>query len=321
VTRSFSVIPDQIPARLLSLRERSGHMMTAESLSTISTLLSSAQTVCIFFPAKASADTILSAVSFGKGLQALGKNVTVSSPGPVAERLQQFSGVGEVSKELGNKNLDVSFPYSEEQVDKVSYHIDEETKTFHLVVQPRRGAKPLDSSLVTYTLSGADADLIFTFGVDRLEDLDQLYIGYEQLFEQTSIVSVHTFDTPFGTVKVNTSGAASYAEVVAYLLQELGVELGEEVSTTLLAAIESATQTFKSLAVTAQTFEIAGKLLVMGARRVRIQEEHAPRQASSQDGMTKKFIPVTPKEAPITEKTKVKHKPDQVPRNPGVRLV
>lgn len=306
-------------------------MMTAESLSTITSLLPSSQSVCIFFPDKASPDVILSAVSFARGLQVLGKSVTVSSPGIISERLKQFTGVGEVSHELGNKNLDVSFPYSEEQVDKVSYHIEDETQTFHLVVQPRRGAKPLDANQVTFSLTGADADLIFTFGVDRLEDLEQLYVGYEQLFEQTSVVSFHTYDTGYGTVKINIAGSPSYAEVIAYLLQQLEVPLDPEISTNLLTAIESATQTFRSLSVTAQTFEIASRLLAMGARRVRLSEENVQPQVQAgehvvaQDGVAKKFIPIQPKERYSSEKApdkqKSKSKREEVPSNPGMRMV
>ncbi len=247
-------------------------MTTAESFSTIASLLPTAQTVCVFFPANAAPDVILSAVTFGLGLRSLGKNVTISSPGPIGDRLQPFTGIAEVTSELGNKNLDVSFPYQEEQVDKVSYHIDEENKQFHLVIQPRKGERPLDPSAVEFSMSGAEADLIFTFGIDKLEDLNQLYIGYEQLFENTSVISVHTYETAYGAIKVTTTGSASYAEVIAYLLQELQASIDPEMATNLLAAIESATQTFKSLAVTAQTFEIAGKLLAVGARRLRIAE-------------------------------------------------
>lgn len=309
-------------------------MMTAESLSTITSLLPNAQSICVFFPAKASPDVILSAVTFARGLQSIGKNVTISSPGLISDRFKQFAGVSEVSKELGNKNLDVSFPYTEDQVDKVSYHIDEETQTFHLVVQPKRGFKPMDSQQVTYTLTGADADLIFTFDVDKLEDLEQLYIGYEQLFEQTSVVSIHTYDTNFGTVKVNISGSASYGEVVAYILQQLEVPLDAEVATNLLTAIESATQTFRSLSVTAQTFEIAGRLLSLGARRIRLNDENQRHQNQAQDkgpgtfspqpstdGLSRKFVPISPKETTPQEKPKPKGKRDEMPSNPGVRLM
>jgi nanoRNase/pAp phosphatase (c-di-AMP/oligoRNAs hydrolase) len=56
-------------------------------------------------------------------------------------------------------------------------------------------------------------------------------------------------------------------------------ELDPEMATNLLAAIEAATQTFRSLSVTPQTFEIAGRLLAAGARRVRLQVDQ-------QDGKT-----------------------------------
>lgn len=305
-------------------------MMTAESLSTITSLLPSAESVCIFFPAKASPDLILSAVTFARGLRNLGKNVTVSCPGPISDRFKQFVGVSEVSKELGNKNLDVSFPYDQERVDKVSYHIDDETQTFHLVVQPRKGAKPLDSNQVSYTLTGAEADLLFAFGVDQLEDLEQLYIGYEQLFEQTSLISIHTYDTAYGSVKVNIAGSASYAEVVAYLLQELNVTFDAEISTNLLTAIESATQTFRSLSVTAQTFEIAGKLLAMGARRVRLNDESRNQDRNPEHGQARSttVLQETTNTQPSTTSVegqnqlkKQKQKREDLPSQPGVRMV
>mgnify|MGYP005845541781 CR=1 FL=1 len=247
--------------------------MTAEHTSSLQSFVSSSQTICVFFADHTSPDVVLSAVAFAQGLSSLGKSVTIASPSRPVQSLQQFDGVPEVGTELGNKNLDVSFPYREEQVDKVSYHIDEEAQRFHLVVQPKKGVKPLDSSQVEFALTGAEADLMILFGVNRLEQLEQLYFGYEELFSQANTVSIHTHDTPYGTLKINISGSASYAEVVAYTLQEMGAELNSEMSTNLLAAIEAATQTFKSLSVAPQTFEIAGRLLAAGARRVRLQAD------------------------------------------------
>lgn len=256
--------------------------MTAEHISSLQSLISSSQTICVFFTDHTSPDVVLSAVAYAKGLSSLGKSVTIASPNRPVQSLQQFEGVVEVSTELGNKNLDVSFPYREEQVDKVSYHIDEEAQRFHLVVQPKKGVKPLDSAQVEFALTGAEADLMIFFGVDRLEQLEQLYFSYEELFSQTNTVSIHMHDTPYGTLKINTSGSASYAEVIAYSLQEMGAELNSEMATSLLAAIEAATQTFKSISVTPQTFEIAGRLLAAGARRVRLQADQQDGKASQQ---------------------------------------
>jgi len=121
--------------------------------------------------------------------------------------------------------------------------------------------------------------------------------------------------------------------VIAYLLQELDVTFDAEISTNLLTAIESATQTFRSLSVTAQTFEIAGKLLSMGARRVRIGEDSRSQdhgQERAQDRVqligegSQQFGALTSRGSqdsvpPLPKKQK--QKKDEVPSNPGVRLV
>jgi hypothetical protein len=252
--------------------------MTAEYTSSLHSLITSAQTVCVFFPSGASTDVVLSAVTLARGVAGMGKSVTVGSPTVPSDQLLQFAGVKEVSTEIGNKNLDVSFPYQKDQVDKVSYHIDEEAKKFHLVVQPKKGVLPLNASDVQFTLTGAEADLIITVAVDQLQHLEQLYIGYEQLFDSTPVVSIHTYETSYGMTKLSTTGAASFGEVIAYVLQNLEVQLDAEMATNLLVAIESATQTFRSMSVTPQTFEIAGKLLSLGARRVRLQTDTQPQK-------------------------------------------
>lgn len=315
--------------------------MTAETLSTLSSVLTTAQTVVLLFPKQHSVDVVLSAVALGQVLESLGKHVTVCCPGPVAERLQSYAGVAEVRSELGNKNLDVSFPYQPEQVDKVSYHIDEEAQRFHLVIQPRKGTLPLDASAVTYELTGAEADLIITFAVDQLDDLEQLYIGYEELYETTTIVSLHSYETAFGNVKFSTAQLASYAEAVAKITQALEVQLTAEPATNLLTALESATQTFRSLAVTADTFTLAGQLLQAGARRKRLAEPDSYPAGEQRSGMlngtvmpsslngessavrpTPALQPIVPQEADKpSDRAKGKKSASTQPSHPGMRVV
>ena len=263
--------------------------MTAEYTSSLHSLLTSAQTVCVFFPSGAPTDVVLSAVTLAQGISRMGKSVTLGSPTAPPHQLLQFVGVGEVSTEIGNKNLDVSFPYQKDQVDNVSYHIDEEEMRFHLVIQPKKGNPPLQAAVVEFALTGAEADLIITVGVDQLQHLEQLYVGYQQLFENTPVVSIHTYETSYGMTKLSTAGAASFGEVIAYILQNVEVQLDAELATNLLVAIESATQTFRSMSVSSQTFEIAGKLLSLGARRVRLQPEsqHQKMQENSSNSTAK----------------------------------
>ncbi len=109
-----------------------------------------------------------------------------------------------------------------------------------------------------------------------MESLDKLYFEYESLYEDTTTISVNTYETTFGSIKISTAGAASTAEVVAYLLQELGAEFTSDIATNLILGIESATDKLQSLAATADTFEIVSKLLRAGGRRLSRAKVHAP---------------------------------------------
>ncbi len=242
--------------------------MTAEQINALKELLSRAQTVFVVLPEKPKPDQAAAALSLYLGLQTIDKSVSILAPKALSGELGYLIGVKEIGTQPGNKNLQVSFPYQEERVDKVSYHIDEENNTFNLVVQPKKGSKALDSKEVSFSYTGADADAIITIGVSNLDSLGSVYLGYEELYENASLISLNTYETTFGTLKVDVSSSASYSEVIAYLLQELGVELSPDMSTNLLAGVEEATDTFRSLSTTADTLEIASKLLRMGGRRM-----------------------------------------------------
>jgi len=248
-------------------------MLTSENIQAVKDCVSSAQTILVIFPANTKPDHAASALSLFLALQGMGKNVSLATPLPVAESLQTLHGWKHASQELGNKNLQISFDYQEDMVDKVSYHIDEEAQKFNLVIQPKKNARPLDSKTVEFSYTGAEADVIFLVGVRNYQSLEQLYIGYEDLFANTTTVSIQSYETEFGSIKLDTSGSPSFSESMAYLIQEIGGEISAEVATNLLAGIEEATDSFRSLSATATTFEIAAQLLKAGARRMARQNK------------------------------------------------
>ncbi len=243
------------------------HMLTPDQVQTIQHTVSLAKTILVIYSPQASVDQVAAAVALHKGLLTLGKSSTLLSPIKPAHDFSVVDGVDQTATELGNKNLEVSFDYQEDMVDKVSYNIDEEAKKFRLIIQPRKDAKPLDSKTVEFSYTGADADAIFLVGVSGLDSLDALYVGYEQLYQDVTSISINSYETPYGSIKVSTMGAASTSEVMAYLLQELGVEITSDIATNLITGIELATDKMQSLATTADTFEIISKLLRAGGRR------------------------------------------------------
>ncbi len=244
-------------------------MLTTENIQLVKEYVDSAQTILVIFPSNPKVDVLASATALYLGLLELKKDVTVLSPETVKQPVDFLSGLEKVSTQLGNHNLQVSFEYEEDMVDKVSYHIDEEEHKFHLVIQPKKNAQPLKSDTVTFSYTGAAADLILFVGVKNYDELADLSLGYETFLQETQSVSIHWTETEVGTVKLNTSGSASVSESMAFLLQELAVPMTSDVATNLLAGIEDATESFRSLSSTANTFEIVAQLLRLGARRVR----------------------------------------------------
>ena len=250
-------------------------MLQEELIQSSVGAVAEANTIFLFFAADASLDQQAATLALALGLESLGKNVAIFSP-QRAGSLANIAGGERVVSQLGNQSLQVSFDYIPEMVDKVSYHIDDTQQKFHLIIQPKKGVKPLDPASISYGHVGADADLLISVGVRALEDLEQLYFGYEYLFDSTAFLSITPFDPAFGTMKLNTAGE-TLAEVSLKLLQAWQVTLSADVSTNLLLSLDAATDGFRSLSTTADAFMAAATLLRSGARRTAARVTEASR--------------------------------------------
>jgi len=186
----------------------------------------------------------------------------------------------EAGADIGHENLCISLDYIEDSIDKVSYHVSEETKKFYLTVKPKKGSTPLSKNNVSFSYTGADADMIILVGVNDLESLGKLYAGYESLFENAALVSINSHEVGFGNLKFDVSGFSSFSEFTSQLLIDLRVPIDPKSATNLISAINEKTNGFKSYSATADTFEVVSKLIRAGARR--------GRSKSSQGGIIKK---------------------------------
>lgn len=250
-------------------------MIDLDKTNALNELLNQAKNALVICGSEATFDQVASGIALAEGLREKGAEVSFLMPS--THVLDQYDlELGEIIKtQLGNRDLLISFPYQPELVEKVSYHIDETTQRFCLVVKPQAGFKPLNSQQVEFEYVGAQADIIFLVGVHNLENLEQLYFGYEQLFQTVPLVTLHTFEPSIGTLKFDLSGTSCMSESVTTLLTRIGLPLSAGAATNLLAAVEVATDNFKSYAATAETFEAVAQLLRSGARRKnRVMNSH-----------------------------------------------
>ncbi|MBT4124131.1 MAG: hypothetical protein HN981_02560 [Candidatus Pacebacteria bacterium] len=245
-------------------------MIALEQVNSLKEYFESAETIAVVLGAKPSVDQIALASAVFEGCKSLQKDVGLYSPKKIKD--EHFESLENIQTELGKQNLVMSFDYDEQAVDKVSYHIGEETKKFYLTIKPKKGNIPLDPKTVDFSYAGADIDLIFLIGVHDLETLDQLYFGYESLYENSYVVTFHTFKPEIGTTQFDLSGASSMSEGVIDILESLGMSLNEPMATSLLMGLETATKNLQSLTTTAETFDSVAKLLRAGARRIKRKE-------------------------------------------------
>lgn len=243
-------------------------MIDKHKLSVFKELFNQAESVLIIYAPDALRDHLFAATALYKTFQQLGnKDVSMLSSESLSSTEQDIVYLDETKSEIGHKNLCITLDYDVESVEKITSSIDEESKKLYITIKPKKGVSPLSQKSVQFSNTGAQADMVILVGVDDLESLDQLYIGYENLYQNTSLVSINSYETSFGNLKMDILESSCVSEYVAGLLRSLNYQLDHEVATNLLSGIDEETDKLESYLATADTFELVSYLLRAGARR------------------------------------------------------
>ena len=240
-------------------------------------ILQLSKNALVIFPESKDLDLFLATYCFYSFLSPK-KDIRLLSPKfeqKIPRELANLIEADKIENELGKENLLISFPYQEEQVDKVSYYIGEDDKRFYLTIRPKKGVVPLASSQVEFSYAGTQADLLVLCGVEDLEGLQQLYFAYENLYKGTSnhVVTINNFIPDFGKLNLDVSPSSSYCEALFYLLQDLDQENEDllaksNLPTLLLYGIETKTKGLQTPEVNINTFLAVASLLKLGATRL-----------------------------------------------------
>lgn len=270
-------------------------MLEEQQLAQFKSLVENAHSVVVLLPEQAQVDEAATALALHLTFREMGKESRLAAVAQPQFKQPQLSASEHITTEIGNQNLTISFNYTEEQVDKVSYHIGEETKKFYLTIKPRSGALPLDTNSIEFSYTGASADLLVYVGVTALDDLQQLYYGYENLYEDASAISFSKTESALGVLQVVPTEESSLSELLTAILSALQLPVSPDTASNLLAGIEFSTKGLTQGSVGVGTFESIANLLKAGG--VRQMYSAAPK--TSGNGKTE--LVVTKKMTP-TEK-------------------
>ncbi|NCO12485.1 MAG: hypothetical protein COZ34_03300 [Candidatus Pacebacteria bacterium CG_4_10_14_3_um_filter_34_15] len=274
-------------------------MIDKRKLELFKEIFDRSQSILIIYSQNATRDQLFAAASFYASLKSTSnKSTKLLCSKDLSKEQSDIAYLEEAQSEIGHENLCIGLDYLENSVDKVSYHVSEETKKFYLTIKPKKGFAPLSKENIDFSYTGAEADLIILVGVDELDSLGKLYFGYENLFNTATLVNINTYETEFGNFKFDISGASSFSEFIFQVLYELQIPIDPESATNLLTGINEETNNFSSFSATADTFYVISKLMKAGARR--ITKKLKKQQGEQLTNVDKKVAAEVPKNKDLT---------------------
>lgn len=241
-------------------------MVDKTQFAEASNLIKQSSSILILLSQNINVDTVASGLALFLSLKKAKKHPQIGCAIPISVAYNRLFGVDQIRNKLGSRNLVISFPYVEEAIEKVSYHV--EGHNFNLVIVPKKGFPTLDPKKVTYSQSGIDDPTIIVVGAASLDDLGALYNGEREAIDKAQIINIDIGQNnlQFGKINLVDIQASSAAELVAFLLRETNLPVKEDIATNLLAGIEWYTSNLQKW-TRAETFEIISYLMQNGGKR------------------------------------------------------
>lgn len=245
--------------------------------------LGNSQKVLIVLGQNPKYDTVASALSFYLSLQEIGKSVSIVCSSPMTVEFNRLVGVDKISSKIKGTDLIVSFNYSMDNVEKISYNDD--NAKLNLVLQPKTGAPSLNEQAVSFSYAGVAADTVITIGIKSLE---QVNLGNSLNLSAESIINIDNgqSNSNFGAINIQDYDSSCLSEIVLGLLSGLNLPLTVDICQNLISGIWTVTNGLKKSDIGADTYEAVATCLRYGAQKPaeifqqpqRVQEQFPPKQ-------------------------------------------
>ncbi|PIP53251.1 hypothetical protein COX08_02030 [Candidatus Beckwithbacteria bacterium CG23_combo_of_CG06-09_8_20_14_all_34_8] len=241
-------------------------------LKDIQQRIDSAKSILILIPSLHTVDNVAAGLAFYLSLQKYNQssgtkhNITIASATDSTVAFQRLYGVGDMTKNLGSKNLVISLKTAHENIEKIS--VDEGSGDFNIIVETKNGVAKLEQKDVAFSYRGLDADLIIAVGLIGAEAAGSLYNQNPNLFadRDSIIICGDQRATEFGTLNIIETQASGNSELVAKLIRFMKFPVDGDICTNLVAGIEAVTTNF-SYKTTADTFAAISWCMKEGGRR------------------------------------------------------
>lgn len=233
-------------------------------ISEIQGKISTAQKILMALPPNPRYDQAAGGLALFLLLEQMGKTVSVLCPSAMTVEFNNLVGVDKISPKVTGTDLVVSFNYSMDNVEKISYNDD--GGKLNLVIQPKNGAPSINEKSVNLSYSGVATDLLFTVGIKKISVLSQL--GLSSISPE-SIVNIDNWsdNTNFAAINIIDVDASSISEMVLGLSEGLGLSLDADIAQNLINGLWQATQGLKKPDLGPDTYEAIAACLRLGAQK------------------------------------------------------
>lgn len=236
----------------------------ANDLTTVKERIDQATSILVTLPENPGKDVVAASLALYLSLKAYNKDVAIVASSAPVVRDSHLVGLDKITSQVGGKNLVITVNREEDAVDKVTSNT--EGGHLNLVMIPKTGSAPLKAEDISFSYTGAAADLIIVVGCGSQEEIGALAEREVELFHSATIVSLGNKNSTFGAVNLNDE-SSSNSELITAMLQELHLPLDADIASNLMQGIEDGTGNLTSPTMTADTFEALAVLYRQGARR------------------------------------------------------
>lgn len=227
-----------------------------------------ATSIGIAAPKNPSLDEMAASLGLYLLLKNANKNVSIAAPNDPLVEVSSLVGIDKVQKSLsgsgGTGDLTVSFPYTEGEIEKVSY--TQEEGYLNIIVKAGEQGLSFDEKDVEFKRGGGQLDLVLTVGVAQLSDLDPVF---DTQNPDTKIINIDNKEENgrYGDINLVSSKLSSLSEGIADLALALGMHIDQDSAQNLLRGITFATSNFQAANTSSLAFEMAALLMKKGATR------------------------------------------------------
>ena len=218
-------------------------------------------------------DEMAAALGLYLSLKDSGKQVSVASPTAPLVEVSNLVGIDRVKPGLEGKSggdLVVSFPYRDDEIDKVSYTLEE--GLLNIIVKGKDGALSFGEKDVIFKNTNTAPSVLFVVGTPRLSDMGRLFDA--EAMKDTAVINIDNKadNQGFGDIVMVTPTASSVSELVGDLILGLGLRFDQDSSQNLMSGVSFATNDFSNDKTSPLAFEMASIFMRNGARRKRVEQ-------------------------------------------------